>query len=71
METNYAGFKDKVAQMTGAGYGRLVKDYLAYSKGPHSTEKCLLIIASFLDHFKDEHVSVGHSFPRGDLLFQT
>ena len=62
MEANYAGFKDKVAQMTEAGYGRLVRDYLAYSKGPHSTEKCLLIIASFLDHFKDEHVSVGHSF---------
>lgn len=62
MEANYAGFKDKVAQMSQAGYGRLVKDYLAYSKGPHSTEKCLLIIASFLDHFRDEHVSVGHSF---------
>jgi hypothetical protein len=62
MEANYAGFKDKEAQMTVAGYGRLVKDYLAYSKGPHSTEHCLLIITSFLDHFKDEHVSVGHSF---------
>ena len=62
MEANYAGFKDKVARMTDAGYNRLVRDYLGYSKGPHSTEKCLLIIAGFLDHFKDEHVGVGANF---------
>jgi hypothetical protein len=62
MEVNYSGFKDKVAQMTQAGYARLVKDYISYTKGPHSTEKCLLIISSFLDHFGDDHISVRASF---------
>jgi hypothetical protein len=54
MEANYAGFRDKEARMTESGYNKLVKEYLGYSKGPHSTEHCLLIIRSFLDQFKDE-----------------
>ena len=62
MAKNYAGFKDKKAQMTDAGYEKLVNEYRAYSKEPHSTEKCLLIITQFLDHFKDHHVSVGINF---------
>lgn len=71
MEANYAGFKDKSAQMTPAGYARLVKEYDGYSRGSHATEKCLLIISSFLDHFRDEHVSVRANFDatRSDSLF--
>jgi hypothetical protein len=62
MEKNYSGFKDKQALMTPAGYKKLADEYSAYSKGPHSSEKCLLIISQFLDHFKDQHVSVGVNF---------
>jgi len=62
METNYAGFKDKAAQMTEAAYSRLVKEYEGYSRGSHASEKCLLIISSFLDHFRDEHVGVRANF---------
>ena len=71
MEANYAGFKDKQAKMTEAVYNKLVKEYLGYSRGPHSTEHCLLIITSFLDHFRDEHVSVVANFnaTRVDSLF--
>jgi len=62
MAKNYAGFNDKKALMTDAGYEKLVNEYRNYCKGPHSTEKCLLIISEFLDHFKDHHVSVGVNF---------
>lgn len=62
MEQNYAGFKDKEAQMTKAGYQKLVNEYVSYSKAPHSGEQCLLIITQFLDHFKDNHVYVRSNF---------
>jgi hypothetical protein len=62
VEKNYAGFKDKQALMTPSGYKKMADIYLAFSKGPNSNEKCLLIISQFLDQFKDHHVSVGINF---------
>jgi hypothetical protein len=62
MEQNYAGFKDKEAEMTKAGYRKLVDDYRGYSKQPHADEQCLLLITQFLDHFKDNHVFVRSNF---------
>jgi hypothetical protein len=67
MEKNYAGFKDKQAQMTKAGYEKLVKQYLDYSRLPHSKEQCLPIIVSFLAHFKDDHVSTRSHFDAAKL----
>jgi hypothetical protein len=58
MEQNYAGFKDKQALMTKAGYEKLVNEFLQYSKLPHSNEECIFILSQFLDNFKDNHVSV-------------
>lgn len=71
IEKNYAGFQDKKIMMTEAGYQRIVNEYRNYSKEPHSREKCLLIISQFLDHFKDDHLSVGVNFDpyKKDSLF--
>lgn len=59
MEKNYAGFKDKEALMTRAGYQKLVQEYTKYSKLPHANEECIFILWQFLDHFKDNHVSLA------------
>ncbi|WP_454804373.1 S41 family peptidase [Mucilaginibacter phyllosphaerae] len=62
MEKNYAGFKDKQAIMTKAGYDKMLKQYLALAKGPHADEHCLMIISQYLQQFKDHHVSVRANF---------
>ncbi len=62
MEQNYAGFKDKQALITKAGYEKLANEYLGYARSPHSHEECLMIISQFLSHFKDDHVSIGANF---------
>ncbi|TSD67037.1 hypothetical protein FFF34_006460 [Inquilinus sp. KBS0705] len=62
MEKNYAGFKDKKAQMGDAAYKKMTDEYLAYSKKPNANETCLLVISSYLDKFKDHHVSIGVKF---------
>ncbi len=67
MEKNYAGFNDKQAAMTKSGYDKLVNEYLGYSKAPHSQEQCLLVISRFLDHFKDDHVSIRANFDAAKL----
>lgn len=71
MEKNYAGFQDKKKRMTEPGYQKLVKQYTAFSKGPHAEEKCLFIITRFLDEFNDRHVTVGVNFDpyKKDSLF--
>ncbi|MBV8389880.1 MAG: hypothetical protein JO080_08780 [Mucilaginibacter sp.] len=56
MEKNYAGFKEKEALMTKAGYQKLVEEYTKYSKLPHASEECIFILSQFLGHFKDNHV---------------
>jgi len=56
MEQNYAGFKDKEALMTKAGYQKMVNEYIKYSKLPHINEECIFIISQYLNHFKDNHV---------------
>src|SRR5471030_1366435 len=62
MEKNYAGFNDKQAGMTKDGYNKLINEYISYSKNPHAHENCLLIISQFLNHFKDQHVSIRSNF---------
>lgn len=62
MEKNYAGFKDKQALMTKAGYDKMLNEYIGLAKKPHANEHCLLIIAQYLGKFKDHHVSVGAKF---------
>lgn len=59
MERNYAGFKEKEALMTKAGYQKLVQEYTEYSKLPHADEECIFILSQFLDHFKDNHVGLA------------
>src|SRR6201995_1716639 len=63
MEQNYAGFKDKEAQMTKAVYDKMVNQYMELSKAPHSSEQCLLIISQYMSQFKDQHVSIRGNFP--------
>ena len=60
IEQNYAGFKDKQAQMTKAGYNEMARKFQALSKG--ATENCLLVIAQYLDSFKDQHIQMGSRF---------
>lgn len=57
MEQNYAGFSDKLAQITKAVYEKKTKQWLSIAKGRQSTEKCVLVIADYINLFKDEHVS--------------
>jgi len=59
LENNYAGFKDKEALMTKTGYQKLVEEYAKYSKMPHNSEECIFILSQFLDHFKDNHISLA------------
>jgi hypothetical protein len=67
MEKNYAGFKDKQAIMTKAGYDKMLNEYLMLSAGSHSREKCLLIISQYLKSFKDHHVSIALNFDAAKL----
>lgn len=60
IEQNYAGFKDKQAQMTKARYSEITQKFGALSK--ETTENCLLVIAQYLDSFKDQHIQVGSRF---------
>jgi hypothetical protein len=62
MEKNYAGFKDKQALMTKAGYDKILKQYLELAKAPHAEEHCLMIIWQYLLKFKDHHVSIRARF---------
>jgi hypothetical protein len=59
MEKNYAGFKEKEASMTKAGYRKLIQQYTKYSKWPHANEECIFILWQFLDQFKDNHVGLA------------
>ncbi|OOQ58207.1 S41 family peptidase [Mucilaginibacter pedocola] len=67
MEQNYAGFKDKQAQMTKPKYDKLVAQYRAFTKLPNAPEKCLLIINQFLAKFKDHHVAIRMNFDAAKL----
>lgn len=62
IEKNYAGFKDKQEQMTDKGYSQIVKKFQNLSKSTTAKENCLLIIAQYLDSFKDQHIQISPRF---------
>jgi hypothetical protein len=62
IEHNYAGYKDKLAQMTPAGYARQSQEFQQLSKGRYANEKCLTIISGWLSLFKDDHIQIRSNF---------
>jgi len=60
IEQNYAGFKDKQAQITKTAYDEMSRKFQSLSKS--ATENCLLLIAQYLDSFKDQHIQIGSRF---------
>ncbi len=63
METNYAGFKDKVSSLFDkAEYVRMTNLLEKETKKKNAGEKCLFIITRYLDFFKDEHIQVSANF---------
>lgn len=60
IEQNYAGFKDKHAQMTETRYKQITDRLLQLSR--NAKDDCLLLISSYLDIFKDDHVQIGSDF---------
>lgn len=63
VETNYAGFSDKVSRLSDkADYIRMVNLLEKEVKTKNAYEKCLFMISRYLDFFKDEHIQVSANF---------
>lgn len=60
IEENYAGFRDKQAAMTPQGYKKMAGRFQALSK--NKNEDCLLVIAQYLDSFRDQHIQIAGRF---------
>ncbi len=58
IESNYAGFHDKVAQYGKKNYEAVTKKQAAIVKGPVSAGQCFVAIREWLDFFKDGHVQL-------------
>ena len=56
METNYAGYKDKVNPKTVSQYATLTSKYLDKVKRADKPQYCFQLIKEWLDFFKDGHV---------------
>lgn len=60
IEENYAGFKDKFTQMTPEGYKKMAGRFQTLSR--NKNEDCLLVIAQYLDSFRDQHIQIAPRF---------
>jgi hypothetical protein len=58
IETNYAGFNDKVKLYGRKNYDALTQKQSAIINGPVSAGQCFVAIAEWLEFFKDGHVHV-------------
>lgn len=61
IETNYAGFKDKVTPSSRAAYEKHNKAFLAQSKEITKPEYCLYLINNWLKFFKDRHIQINRN----------
>lgn len=62
METNYAGFNDKIKERNNGWYKKRTDSLLALAKSYYPEEKCLLIISHYLDGFNDDHIQIRPNF---------
>lgn len=62
MEVNYVGFNDKIKLITQPVYNKRVNELQQLTAKKNANEKCLLIIATYLQAFRDAHVGVKAVF---------
>lgn len=58
IETNYAGYRDKVNSKTRAAYNKLTNEYLARAKKNKNEAYCMQLLHNWLDFFKDGHLQI-------------
>ena len=58
METNYAGYKDKVNHETASQYMTLTSKYLDKAKNTNKQQYCFQLMKEWLGFFKDGHVQL-------------
>ncbi len=56
VETNYAGFSDKVTDLNKQNYSELSENLLQQTKSASTLNHCYFVIQSFLNYFKDGHL---------------
>lgn len=58
IETNYAGFSDKVNNETKADYDRITQRTHLLSKNQSNPRHCIYLMNQWLDFFKDGHIQI-------------
>lgn len=61
IETNYAGFKDKVTPRSRVAYEKHTQIFLAQSKTITKPEYCVYLISNWLRFFKDRHIQINRN----------
>ena len=65
METNYAGFTDKLKEIGAKEYQSTSENYAKLAADPANTQSCLMVMQEYLRMFKDDHIQMRATFDAG------